>query len=201
MPNAHERSEYLDGRFCSRFDGKKSFSKKSEHQKWLDKYDSLVSRAQNQDFIKHNLEKYGCLPIWVAVEILDFGALSHLYSGLKYKDKQHIAKKYDTSPELFGDWLNSLNFVRNIVAHHDRLWNANIVRRTDFQKSFNNDKLIGHKPFAYFYLMTHLLTVISPNSSWKTRLITHIKTFPTPSNQAIKIDDFGYLSEFYAHDW
>lgn len=200
-PNAHEQSIYLDNRFCAI----KPNESKSKHGIWLDKYRSLLKKNEKQEFIKHYLNNYQRLPIWVAREILDFGALSHLYSGLKYKDRQSIAKKYKTTPELLSQWLKSLNFIRNVIAHHGRLWNLKIINRTNFQKSFANDNLATYLdknlPFAYFYLMAHLLNIINPNSDWKIRLIQHINNFPTPHNQAITVVDFGYLPTFKQYGW
>lgn len=196
-PNAHEIPEHLDFEFTQRFYDKK-YSQKSAHQKWLDKYDGLVARSKRQDFIAHHLDKYGKLPIWVACEILDFGALSHLYSGMKPKDRQKIATKYHTNERLFVQWLRSLNFIRNVVAHHGRLWNLNIVERSDLHKLLVgfDKQLENHKAFGYFYLMSHLLSVISPTSTWRLRLINHIRdNFPKVNNNAISLDDFGYLEE------
>lgn len=198
--NAHEMAEHLDGKFCQRFHlaGKK-VSQKSDHQKWLDKYDSLVNRSKKQDFIAHYLDKYGRLPIWVACEILDFGALSHLYGGLKYKDREIIAKKYKSTPNILADWLKSLNFIRNVVAHHGRLWNVNVVNRSDFAKSFVGEpaeKLDNHRVFGYFYIMATLLDVISPNSTFKERLTYHVhNNFPKITNSAISLKDFGYCAD------
>lgn len=208
-PNAHEQSEHLDANFCNRFgkkQGKKDlYSQKSDHHAWLEKYDSLVNRAKKQDFVKHNLETYGCLPIWVACEILDFGALSRLYSGLKYQDRQSIAKKYKTTPELLSQWLRSLNFIRNVVAHHGRLWNINIIDRSNLSSSFPNNPLIkqldNQKPFAYFYLMAHLVKIINPQSDWKNRLTQHLNNFPIPKNNVVSLQDFGYPASIQNHHW
>lgn len=208
-PNAHEYAENLDAKFCGRSgkfkNGKPTYNQKSDHHAWLEKYDALVARSKNQACIKHNLETYGCLPIWVAVEILDFGALSRLYSGLKYKDRQEIANRYKTEPAILAKWFRSLNFIRNVVAHHGRLWNINMVERCDFDKSFPHDtlaaRLANNKPFAYFYLMAYLLKIISPDSDWKSRLVAHIDGFPVQQNHMVSIEDFGYSPDFQNHNW
>lgn len=199
-PNAHEMPEHLDGKFCQRFHpNSKKYSQKSNHQTWLDKYDNLVKRSQKQDFIIHHLNKYGRLPIWVACEILDFGALSHLYQGIKYTDREAIAQKYHTTANTLADWLKSLNFIRNVVAHHGRLWNANVVNRSDFTKPFKGkptEKLDNHRAFGYFYIMVELLNIISPNSAFKERLAHHINNnFPKTTNFAISLKDFGYCAD------
>lgn len=193
-PNAHMMPEHLDKKFCT----KAPNHTQSKHEIWQQKYQNLLKSNAKQDFIKHYLNKHRYLPIWVAREILDFGALSHLYGGLKYKDRQKIAKKYHTTADIFGKWLKSLNFIRNVVAHHGRLWNLNIVERSDFNKSFAHlgNRLENHKVFGYFYLMGHLLDIISPNSTWKSRAIRHIHdNFPNVKNNAISLADFGYIDD------
>lgn len=200
-PNAHEQAGYLDNKFCTA----QPDQAKSKHAIWLDKYHVLLKNNKKQEFIEHYLSNYQTLPIWVAREILDFGALSHLYGGLKYKDRQAIALKYQTTPELLLQWLKSLNFIRNVIAHHGRLWNLKIINRTNFQKSFANDDLAAYLdknlPFAYFYLMACLLNIINPNSDWKERVIQHIDSFPILHSQVITVSDFGYLPAFKKYGW
>ncbi len=190
-PSAHEQAQFLDAKFSQRMD-----DKPSAHELWLNKYTQLVIRARNEDLVAHHLTNYGKLLIWAACEILDFGALSRLYSGMRYKDRQKISQKYGVKPEVFTQWIRSLNLVRNIVAHHGRLWNVKIINRTDFVKSFGGQHLAStldkNKAFAYFYLMGCLLKVISPTSRWWQRLQQHLLTFPALHNSAISLVDFGY---------
>lgn len=55
---------------------------KTDYQDWIDKYNGLVARSK-EDFVKHYRSKYGTpLPIWVAVELWDFGPLSTFYQGM-----------------------------------------------------------------------------------------------------------------------
>lgn len=205
-PNAHEKPKYLHGNFTKRpaysHQRNQRYSTKSEHHLWLDKYDGLVKRSLRQELVKHNLSKYGYLPIWVAVEILDFGSMSRLYSGLKHEDAEEMAKKYQcASKKEFETWLRSFNYIRNLVAHHTRLWNANIVDRATiprvdsyWRELASNNK----KPYVYFCLMQHMLKVISPNSTWGLRLQELISDFPEVPEKTITVADFGY-KEF--SDW
>lgn len=198
-PRAHELPNCLHGNFTKRpaYKNAKGYGTKSEHHKWLDKYDSLVRRSIRQDFVKHNLTNYHYLPVWVAAEILDFGSMSRLYSGLKHEDAEEISSKYKcASKKEFETWLRSLNHVRNIVAHHSRLWNANIVDRATIPKSDKYWRELApnnEKPFVYFCLMQYLLKTICPNSTWGLRLNELIESFPTVSNGMISIKDFGYI--------
>jgi abortive infection bacteriophage resistance protein len=54
--------------------------------------------------------------------------LSTFYQGMSVVDKSVIAMKYGVPDwQVMQSWLRSLNFVRNVAAHHSRLWNKNLV--------------------------------------------------------------------------
>jgi len=110
-------------------------TKKKRFDEWQEKYGSLVDRSK-EDFVKHYRQKYGQdLPIWVAIETWDFGAMSQLYAIMKVPDKTKIASKYDTDWKVFESWLRSLNYLRNLVAHHSRVWNRNVIDQPKLPKT------------------------------------------------------------------
>lgn len=191
-PYAHENALFLHGNFSKQ--NKKHPTTKYDN--WLKRYESTVNRAKNEPFIKHHQDNYGGkLPIWVAIEIFDFGLLSQLYAGMKHNHKNEIAKKYDIIPEnTFEKWLRSFNLIRNVSAHHSRLWNINIVERSPVPENFQDwQALDNSKPFLYFCLMQKLLTVICPNSSWKARFTTLIKEYPDIACNAVSLKDLGVV--------
>ena len=170
----------------------------SNYDKWLDGFNKLKTKANKMVFVAHNISEYGDLPIWVAIEIMDFGCLSHLVAGLKYPDKMQIANIYGFSdPVEFEKTLRALNFVRNVSAHHSRLWNVNMVDRANlssldsFGRSLNN-----YKPFAYFCLMQKFMKVICPNSSWGERFKDLMAEFPPNTNHALTLHDFGLINNW-----
>ncbi|WP_049620388.1 Abi family protein, partial [Actinobaculum suis] len=51
----------------------------ADYNRWLSQYYKELS-ASREDFVAHHNETYGDrLPIWAAVEVMDFGALNYLY--------------------------------------------------------------------------------------------------------------------------
>ncbi|WP_263081273.1 Abi family protein [Endozoicomonas sp. Mp262] len=102
--------------------------RRDQHKRWLEKYDRLLKRSK-EDFVKHYTKEHGPdLPIWVAVETWDFGAMSQLFAMMKVPDQIEIASRYGVSEfKVFSSWLRSLNYLRNLCAHHSRLWNRNII--------------------------------------------------------------------------
>lgn len=187
---AHENPNCLHGQFSKKVQKKTGMTL---HQTWLESYHRFVHRARRETFVAHYLAKYQKLPIWVAIEIWDFGALSKLYSGLNIADQDFIAQKYGAPDgKAFASWLRGLNFVRNVSAHHSRLWNINVLERASV---WDKDEIWqaqnNARPFYYFCLMQQMLTTICPNSCWKTRFKELLTTFPSVENQAVKLSEMG----------
>lgn len=166
------------------------------HELWLEKHESMLRRAKKEPFVQHHKRKYREeLPIWVAIELWDFGMLSHLFDGMKYADKNQIAQKYklDTGDEL-ARWLRSLNFIRNVSAHHSRLWNINVLEYSNLPNGW--PEMNPARPFMYFAMMAHLLSAICPNSTWTARLVELLHDFPLKESNLLTLEDFGVCDDW-----
>ncbi|MDH2925887.1 abortive phage resistance protein [Lonepinella koalarum] len=191
-PLAYQQAECLHGNFSKRLAKNKD---KTAHQIWLEKLQAHIGRSHKHPAICHYREKYqGQLPIWVVAEVWDFGLLSHLFAGMKKQDQDIIAGKYGTTAKTLEKWLKSLNFIRNIAAHHARLWNVNILELSPTPPQWQN--IPNEKPFLYFCIMQLLLNKICPNSTWSERFTALMADFPTLSNQAISLHAFGLLENW-----
>jgi abortive infection bacteriophage resistance protein len=194
-PKAHENPACLHGNFAKRVIARGPDVGKTEHQVWLLKYQALLHRARKEPFVQHHKQQYGALPIWAAIEVWDFGLLSKLFAGMKHADQQTIAAIYGAPDgQSFAQWLRSLNFVRNVSAHHSRLWNLNVVERSavpaDWPAMLDNSR-----PFFYFCLMQQLLNVICPNSTWGRRVSELLgEGFPNTQNGVLSLDDLGCVT-------
>lgn len=190
---AHENPDLFHGKFSRHVEKKRGMTK---HQQWLSHLERQLKRAGKEPFIQHYNEKYsGKYPIWVVIEIWDFGLLSHLFAGLQVTDQNAIAKCYGIDDgKLFSQWIRSLNYIRNVSAHHGRLWNANIIDRSPvinldpYWGSLNN-----YRAFYYFCIMQQLLKYICPNSRWGTRFIELMDSFPKLENNAVSLKNFGMI--------
>lgn len=128
---AHLDRTNLDGQFIHASPGSRS-----KYDDWIAKVLNAQHRS-SEDFVVHFQRKYdGRLPVWVVTEILDFGSTAHLYRGLKAVDRAAIAhgldivdSRGDGNGHTLGNWLRVLNYVRNICAHHSRLWNRHMVNK------------------------------------------------------------------------
>ena len=96
---------------------------RSMHSVWLGKYSSALASSK-EDFVVHHQQRYGGeLPIWAAVEVMDWGMLSHLYGMAPNTVRNRVAHRCSLSAPQLESWLKSLNIVRNYAAHHVRMFN------------------------------------------------------------------------------
>ncbi|MDQ6882295.1 MAG: Abi family protein, partial [Pseudomonadota bacterium] len=157
------------------------------HQAWCERHKQLVARSK-EEFVKHYHDRHGPnLPIWVAIEVWDFGTMSQLFAMMKVTDQQRIATKYGVSDwKVFQSWLRSLSYLRNLVAHHSRLWNRNVVEQPRLPKqgeigwcdAFSGKNDLLAKPFLLLAICRHLVQLICPGTEWHLRLRQHLQTFP-----------------------
>ncbi len=176
----------------------------TKHHEWLTKHAGLIGRSK-EEFIRHNRDRYGLpLAIWVVCEIWDFGTLSTLFAGMRETDQDVIAGKYGISNgRLFASWLRSLNYLRNVCAHHSRLWNRNIIDQPKLPTASDlpwTAPFIGNphrlaRPFLLFCIAQHLLNRINPASSWSTRFQALLAEFPAQAS--LSLESMGKPQE----DW
>lgn len=172
----------------------------TRHHKWLSKQAGLISRSK-EEFIEHNVRRYGRpIPIWVSCEVWDFGAMSTLYDGMKEEDQDRISQRYGVSNgRIFATWLRSLNYLRNICAHHSRLWNKNVVdqpklpSRTEvaFVATFEGNPHLRARPYLLFRILLHLLKTVNPASSWADRVSATLKGFPDLEHIGLNLGGMG----------
>ena len=94
-----------------------------KYKDWRKRYDRELESSR-EDFVKHHKQKYGGnLPVWAATEIMDWGSLTYLYELSPRSVRDTISSQCDITAPQLRSWLKALNIVRNICAHHGRLFN------------------------------------------------------------------------------
>ena len=170
---AHEDPKHFDT----------GFTDSGKFSKWRERVEGERSRSR-EDFVNHFNTKYdGRLPVWAITEILDFGSLSVLYSGLKGTDRNAVAAEFGVrgadgpgNGGALAGWFKQLNIIRNIVAHHSRLWNRNIGSRPSVRQlapiaelsPLTNSEL--DRLFGPLTIIAFLLEQVSPGNDWTSRV-------------------------------
>lgn len=194
-PWAHRDGAFLHKWFCQARDGSCS-----PHQKWLTALNDRFVNSKDE-FAVHFRAKYpnSELPIWMAVELLDFGPLSRLLAGLRTRDQMAIAGKFNIPrPDLLTTWIRSLSGVRNVCAHHGRLWNRALVDQPKIPRLEEVPALThissaphgNRRVYAALAVARFLLRTINPRTKWQDRLKAHISSFPQSPCLSIRAAGF-----------
>ena len=198
-PWAHRDPAALDGRFAAR-----------HHTHWLQRLNECERRSKD-DFVQHFQRKYTStthLPIWISVEVWEFGLLSKFIEGLKYADGMALASIYQLNHiRTLPSWTKSLNLIRNICAHHGRLWNRSIdikptFRGTDQNGPFAhivNNRHSQERLYSLLVVMGFMLRCYDPATTWVNRLKAHLTTFPCSNLTSLNSAGFptGWQSEAF----
>ena len=197
-PWAHLDRGQLDRRFVTpRFHGRRSV-----HEEWCERLAKQEARS-HEDFVAHFKERYPSspLPIWVAVELWDFGMLSYFFNGMRDPDKDVIARRYRIPRRnLLATWLRSFNFVRNTCAHHSRIWNRPIADvpappragEIPLLDHIGGDSEALRRLYAQCAFMQYLLRTVNPTSSWGERLKALMTTLPTSPH--LTLESAGFMA-------
>jgi abortive infection bacteriophage resistance protein len=143
----------------------------------------------HEPFVKHFQGRYGEAhawpPVWVTAEVLSFGGILSFFRGSPRAIQRAVADHFGVADAVFESWLLSLNVVRNICAHHGRLWNRDLglapkIPRPDRSPEWHEPvKIANDRAFAVLTILTHCLHRIAPGSGWARRFAELLVKHPT----------------------
>jgi abortive infection bacteriophage resistance protein len=151
----------------------------TEHEKWIDELNVEMKRSK-EPFITHFFDKYGDVhampPIWMLVEIMSFGKVLTMFRAVDRDIRQSVSRILGVSDEVLLSWLVALNGIRNVCAHHGRLWNRDlgyrpkIPREKKYPQWHRPIPITQDKVFAVLTILRYLLRITAPTSRWDSRL-------------------------------
>lgn len=188
--HAHYRHKFFEPSFIEDKKSEDGKVEPSKYSKWLKKYKSSVYRSRRMDFVKHN-RRYGKLPIWIAVELWDFGSMSVLYSYLHQDYKNEISKKFGLDGKTLSSWIRCMNYVRNSCAHHTRVWNNNVTERARSNNIGFLEKTDNNRIFYYINIIEYLIQKLNIDCSLNREISSLIKDFPNIRNNSVTVNDIG----------
>jgi len=148
-------------------------------------------------FVKHYKTTYNKPqnpPSWMSVELLTIGQLSRLYKALDSNtDKKAIANFFGLHHTVFTSWLHTLVYVRNICAHHSRLWNRDFAIKPDVLRRPQKDWISSsinsnnNRTFYFLCLLKYLLQSANPTNHLKQKLNSLFEKYPNAPIQFMGI--------------
>ena len=177
------------------------FTNPSVHLSTLSKIEEELERS-DEEFIVAFKSKYvnRFPPSFILLEITSFGALSRLYGNLKPgKPKKDIAKMFGLPDRVFASWLHSLVYIRNVCAHHARIWNRPMSIQPLFPRNASNAWITNrqtgiNRVFYALSMILYLLNTINPNHTFKQKLENLFCKYPNVDRAAMGFPA-GWLTE------
>ncbi|WNY26489.1 hypothetical protein MsAm2_02510 [Methanolapillus ohkumae] len=168
------------------------FRNHSLHFNFLEKlYDNIESSTE--DFMvpyKKQISVSSCWMVpacWISFEVMSFRQLSMLYQNLYRNDKckKDVAVHFGIkSPLVLENWMHCMSLIRNICAHHGRLWNRTIPKNIELLNSCSEpfiqiSNIRTDKIYAYICCMLYLLNKIEPQNNFKLQLFKLFEKYPS----------------------
>ncbi len=124
---------------------------------------------------------------WKALEILTLGSLSKLYRNINHQlpEKNIIAKEFGLyNQKYLSSWLITITLIRNIIAHHGRLWNRVIINKHDWPNqsvkpilNYIPNNYQRRKVFPILSAILYLCNFISPGHHIKQEILALFEKF------------------------
>ena len=179
------------------------YSSRHEFHRMLGKLASDTGTS-SETYIQHYRNTYDdpAVPaVWMVAEMMSFGQLSRWYSLLADASlRSTIAKPFNLREEQLVSIVKHLVDVRNICAHHGRLWNrgfrsppqlprnpSDLAQTLDVTRAGNAAGTI----YNSLVLLIHLVRMVAPESTWRNELRLHLDMHP--------IQNFGAMG--FPSDW
>lgn len=156
---------------------------------FLSEVDFETHRSKDA-FAQHYFTKYtdpALPPSWVMTECITFGKWSRIYQHLQKADllnpnvpnpKKTIAKLFALQVDVLESWLHALTVLRNICAHHGRVWNRCFSWQPKIFHKQNKHFADRQSFYCYAVVIRLLSRAINPNSDWPQTLQNILASYP-----------------------
>lgn len=83
----------------------------------------LIDKQQKiHGAVKHYMDKYGYVPLWVLSKVMTFGKLNSFYACMLEEEKTKVAASFNLNSKNFKNLIDFLANLRNKCAHGERIY-------------------------------------------------------------------------------
>jgi abortive infection bacteriophage resistance protein len=145
------------------------------HSEFLERTESELGKdGKRRDiFIDHYFNAYDepdMPPSWMAFEALPFGTVSHLISKLTVPNRNKIASHLNLPEPILKSWCHSLSYLRNLCAHHCRIWNRTFTITPYVSNQYKADLTPNNRAYAQAVTLQVMIKRLYPASRWGDQL-------------------------------
>jgi len=136
-------------------------------------------------------------------EVMSFGTLSQMYKGMLRQDQRVVAQRYGIQASFLKSWMHHCVYVRNLCAHHSRLWDRVWAIRPQLLPIANwqppmlpSDQHLFETLLVLHKLLSHIPAAHAFTAQWKQRVGQHIAHPPAAPNPLRRM---GLTNNWMAH--
>ncbi len=140
------------------------------------------AKPHHEVFINHYFTNYASPylpPAWMVAETLTLGTWSQIFENLRMTaERKTIAGHFGVDEQILRNWLHALTYLRNLCAHHARLWNRKTVIKITIAKRHQPFLKVNDRFYAFAVVIHDLMQRIAPNTGWHERLDALLRNHP-----------------------
>lgn len=181
-----EKFTLVDGAFCYLEFGNFEKMSHSQYGSIIREIETNTSRSK-EEFVAKYHDKYDeehYLPFWMVAELSSFGMMSRIFQHSDHNVKVPISKRFNLHSSILSSWLHSLTNVRNICAHHARLWNRvlpvkpKMPPKKYLPEFFEPLRINNERYFVILTVIKYLLDYIEPDNTFIEQFQTLLSEHP-----------------------
>lgn len=155
-----------------------------------------------QMYMEHFYTKYSdpYPPAWVITEVLSFHGASIIYKRMKGIIRRPVADRFQVQHDILENWLHALVFVRNLCAHHSRVWNRSFTIWPQIPKQYRAawPAAAQNRLYVCAGIIKHMLDRIGGDPTWPDRLRQLVNDRPPKATlQAMSFPDDWEAQPFW----
>jgi len=168
------------------------FVNSDKHQDTLAKIHNELSRSDEEFVISFKSKYLNPLPpSFITLEITSFGSLSRLYENLKSDiAKREISQTFGLADVVFISCLHSFVYIRNVCAHHARLWNKPLQIQPLFPRRtqhtwLTESTVCNNRVYYILSMIIYFLNTVNPHHTFKQKLESLFQKYPNVDRTAM----------------
>ena len=147
----------------------------------LETINGELDRSREPYIAKH-FHSDGAVPIWAAIEVLSFGTVSKMFGLLQAAEVvKAVAKSLKLPLANATGTIESLSVLRNVCAHHGRIWNRIPPRAAAPKRNLMTDpdrRIYNRTPWSWIVVLADLVDTIQGSKTFSEGFFSFLAEYP-----------------------
>ena len=154
----------------------------------------LLQKDKKIELVDYYIKEYNHrLPISICINVFTMGMINSLYKNINTPMQKIVAKEYNTGVNQLTSWIESIVYVRNLVAHYMRMYNFKLQKTPANCKVNHQCNIITYRIFDIFHIMKFL---VLDKEEWNNHIILTLEDLINEYKEYIELDLIGFCDDW-----